>query len=62
MNFFKKNISENLTNLKSETAIEFCKILIYMNLLLLINIILKFHINILNENEDNSIFLIKKTK
>lgn len=62
MNFFKKNISENLTNLKSETAIEFCKILIYMNLLLLINKILKFHINILNENEDNSIFLIKKTK
>ena len=60
MNFFKKNISENLTNLKSETAIEFCKILIYMNLLLLINKILKFHINILNENEDNSIFQIKK--
>ena len=58
MNFFKKNISENLTNLKSETAIEFCKILIYMNLLLLINKIHQFHINILSENKDNTIFPI----
>ena len=62
MNFLKKNYSENLTNLKSETAIEFCKILIYMNSLLLINKILQFYINILIENKDNSIFPIKKTK